>query len=173
MALSSSVVDYYKFCIMLLLSNATTLIFVYYIGKSKLMREVFEKINFYNDIIIYGHWYYNMMKYIFQIMINFKYLMFLIDFLSDSISIPRYKLAFLFILFSYFSIYTLSLWSYFFFWLLDSDYFRYLIQLNFLIMNYISILSSISLFILSLFCNPYIGSNIIIKNDLWKDMSSL
>lgn len=55
MALSSSVVDYYKFCIMLLLSNATTLIFVYYIGKSKLMREVFEKINFYNDIIIYGH----------------------------------------------------------------------------------------------------------------------
>lgn len=64
------------------------------------MREVFEKINFYNDIIIYGHWYYNMMKYIFQITINFKYLMFLIDFLSDSISIPRYKLA-LFYLFSF------------------------------------------------------------------------
>lgn len=143
------------------------------LGNQNLWGKSLRKSIFYNDIIIYGHWYYNMMKYIFQITINFKYLMFLIDFLSDSISIPRYKLAFLFILFSYFSIYTLSLWSYFFFWLLDSDYFRYLIQLNFLIMNYISIFSSISLFILSLFCNSYIGSNIIIKNDLWKDMSSL
>lgn len=96
----------YKFFIMLLLSNATTLIFVYYIEKSKFMREVFEKINFYNDIIIYGHlhyyyghWHYNVMKYISQITINFKYLVFLIDFFF-SISIPRYKLA-LFYLFSF------------------------------------------------------------------------
>lgn len=59
------------------------------------MREVFEKINFYNDIIIYGHWHYNMMKYIFQIMINFKYLVFLIDFLSI---LFRYKLALFYLL---------------------------------------------------------------------------